>query len=231
MKIIAFLPCRAGSQRVPNKNTRPFAGEAGGLLGIKLQQLLETPGIDEIVLSTNDPLVIEIGRRYLAQAGGRMRIDLRPDALCSAATSTDALIAYVPGIIPEGHVLWTHVTSPFYDTAEYVAAIAAYRRALDAGTHDSLMGVLELRTFIWDEMRPVNYDRAVEKWPRTQTLPPLYEVNSAIFLADIAIYRDRQDRIGARPLLHPVPKTKNLDVDWEDDFHLAAEIWKLRHAS
>lgn len=231
MKIIAFLPCRAGSQRVPNKNTRPFAGEAAGLLGIKLGQLLATPGIDEIVLSTNDPLVVEIGRRYLDQAAGRMRIDLRPDELCSAATSTDALVAYVPSIIPEGHVLWTHVTSPFYDTPEYVAAIDAYRRALAAGTHDSLMGVLQLRTFLWNATGPINYDREVEKWPRTQTLPPLYEINSAIFLADIAIYRARQDRIGARPLLYPVPKTKNLDVDWEDDFHLAAEMWKLRHTA
>lgn len=231
MKIIVFLPCRAGSQRVPNKNTRPFAGEPGGLLGVKLRQVLATPGIDEIVLSTNDPVVIEIGRRYLEQADGRMRIDLRPDELCSATTSTDALIAHVPRIIPEGHILWTHVTSPFYDTAEYVAAIAAYRQALAAGTHDSLMGVLELRTFLWNATGPINYDRALEKWPRTQTLPPLYEINSAIFLADVAIYREHRDRIGARPLLHPVPKAKNLDVDWEDDFHLAAEIWKLRHAS
>jgi CMP-N-acetylneuraminic acid synthetase len=230
MKITAFLPCRAGSQRVPHKNTRPFAGEADGLLGIKLGHLLATPEIDEVVLSTNDPLVIAIGERHLGPAAGRLRIDLRPDELCSSATSTDEVIGYVPRIITEGHVLWTHVTSPFYDAPEYSAAIAAYRAALAAGTHDSLMGVLELRTFMWGPEGPINYDRNVEKWPRTQTLPPLYEVNSSIFIADLAIYRDRQDRIGARPLLHPVSKDKTIDVDWEEDFLLAAELWKLRRA-
>jgi CMP-N-acetylneuraminic acid synthetase len=61
MKITAFLPCRAGSRRVPNTNTRPFADEAEGLLGIKLAQLMATREIDEIVLSTHEPLVIEIG--------------------------------------------------------------------------------------------------------------------------------------------------------------------------
>lgn len=228
MRIVAFLPCRAGSQRVPHKNTRPFGGEPEGLLGIKLRQLLEVPSIDEVVLSSNDPLVIEIGERHLAAAGGRLRIDHRPDELCSSSTSTDEVIAYVPRIVEGAHVLWTHVTSPFYDAVEYEAAIAAYRGALAAGTHDSLMGVLELRTFMWNAAGPVNYDRRVEKWPRTQTLPPLYEVNSAIFIADVGIYSRLSDRIGERPLLHPVPKTKTIDVDWEDDFQLAAELWALR---
>jgi CMP-N-acetylneuraminic acid synthetase len=231
MKIVAFLPCRAGSQRVPHKNTRAFGGEPEGLLGIKLKQLLATRGIDEVVLSTNDPLVIAIGERYLPLAGGRLRIDRRPDALCSSATSTDEVVSYVPQIIEGAHVLWTHVTSPFFDEPEYEAALAAYRAALQAGTHDSLMGVLELRTFMWNAEGPVNYDRRVEKWPRTQTLPVLYEVNSAVFISDVGNYRRFSDRIGERPLLHPVSKAKTIDVDWEEDFHLAAELWSLRQRS
>lgn len=228
MSMIAFLPCRAGSQRVPQKNTRPFGGEKSGLLGIKLRQLLATPEIDQVVLSTNDPLVIEVGERFLPEAGSRMRIDHRPDHLCSSSTSTDDLVAYVPNIIPEGHVLWTHVTSPFFDTEEYSAAIHAYREALAAGHHDSLMGVLELRTFMWSADGPLNYDRKVEKWPRTQTLAPLYEVNSSIFIADVSIYRDMEDRIGEKPFLYNVPKAKTLDVDWEEDFALAGELWTVR---
>jgi CMP-N-acetylneuraminic acid synthetase len=31
-----FLPCRSGSERVPEKNTKPFAEVEGGLLTIKL---------------------------------------------------------------------------------------------------------------------------------------------------------------------------------------------------
>lgn len=228
--LTAFLPCRAGSRRVRHKNTRPFAGQEDGLLGIKLRQLLATPEIDLVLLSTNDSRVIEIAERQLPGSEGRLHIDHRPDHLCASSTSTDEVISYVPSVVPEGDVLWTHVTSPFFDASEYRAAIAAYRAALAAGTHDSLMGVLALQSFIWDDRGPVNYDRDREKWPRTQTLPPMYEVNSSIFIADVATYRERQDRIGERPLLYPVSKEKTVDVDWEEDFAIAAELWQLRKA-
>ncbi len=226
--VTAFLPCRAGSQRVPHKNTRPFADRGDGLLGIKLDQLLDCRAFDSVVLSTNDDAVEAIAQPYLARAGGRLRVDRRPDHLCSSATSTDEVVAYVPSIIGEGDVVWTHVTSPFFGADDYAAALAAYRAARAAGTHDSLMGVTVLHTFLWDESGPINYDREREKWPRTQTLRPLYEVNSAIFIADAGTYRARGDRIGARPVLHAIPKEKTADVDWEEDFAIAAELWRLR---
>ena len=229
MPVIAFLPCRAGSQRVPHKNTRPFADRPDGLLGIKLEQLLGCAAIDEVILSTNDEAVIAIAQPWLAAHAGRMRLDRRPDHLCASSTRTDDVIEYVPNIIPEGDVLWTHVTSPFFGAEDYAAAIAAYRAARAAGTHDSLLGVTELKTFIWNhEGRPINYDRAQEKWPRTQTLTPLYEVNSAIFIAPVSVYRACDDRVGERPLIYSIPKDKTVDVDWEEDFVIAAELWRIR---
>jgi CMP-N-acetylneuraminic acid synthetase len=228
MTIVAFLPCRAGSQRVPRKNTRRFADREDGLLGIKLTQLIACRAIDEIVLSTNDPAVVEVGERFLPRAGGRMRIDHRPDHLCSSSTSTDEVCAYVPTIIAEGDVLWTHVTSPFYGAEDYAEAIEAYRTALADGTADSLMGVTTIHSFLWDAKGPINYDRAREKWPRTQTLTPLFEVNSAIFIASTGVYRLHQDRIGARPLLHAISKMKTVDIDWEEDFAIAENLWRQR---
>lgn len=223
--MIAFLPCRAGSQRVPRKNVRPFADRADGLLGIKLEQLIACPELDEIILSTNDPDAIAVGERFLSASSGRLRIDRRPDHLCSSSTSTDEVIAYVPSIVPVGDVLWTHVTSPFFEAQDYSDAIAAYRGATAC---DSLLGVTELRTFMWSQTGPLNYDRAVEKWPRTQTLQPLYEVNSAVFIAPVDIYRRDSDRIGSHPLLHAIPKSKTVDVDWEEDFVIASELWRMR---
>jgi len=58
--ITAFLPCRSGSQRVPEKNTKDFAGVKGGILHIKLNQLLKSKRINAIILSTDDPKAQEI---------------------------------------------------------------------------------------------------------------------------------------------------------------------------
>ena len=226
--MIAFLPCRAGSQRVPHKNTRPFAGSADGLVGIKLDQLLECPVIDQIVLSSNDPEVLAIADKRQAAAGARLSIDHRPDHLCSSATSTDEVIDYVPKVIDQGDVLWTHVTSPFFGADDYSASIIAYRDALAACAHDSLMGVTQLHTFLWDQTGPLNYDKTIERWPRTQTLRPVFEVNSAIFIAPIEIYRRLGDRVGDRPLLYAIGKEKTVDIDWLEDFKLAERLWQLR---
>jgi CMP-N-acetylneuraminic acid synthetase len=58
-EIIGFVPCRAGSERVLNKNTHPFADFEGGLLELKLRQLAQVPELCRIIVSTNDPAVLE----------------------------------------------------------------------------------------------------------------------------------------------------------------------------
>lgn len=223
MKISVFLPCRAGSERVPHKNTRTFAGIEGGLLKIKLQQLVACNAIDSIVLSTNDEEVIQLAETV---SSDKIRIDRRPEHLATSSTSTDDLVKYVPTLITEGAVLWTHVTSPFIDGKIYEEAIDAYRNALSKGDHDSLMSVTALRTFIWNKEGAVNYDRNKEKWPRTQTIEPLYEINSGIFLADIDIYKNLEDRIGKKPFLFENNDIDSFDIDWEEDFFIAEAIYK-----
>lgn len=221
-KVTFFLPCRRGSQRVKNKNTKPFAGIKGGLLRIKLEQLLKVEALNKIVLSTNDELVISIAHSIGNDA---IVIDNRPDHLCTSETSTDDLIGYVPSIIESGIVCWTHVTSPFVGAEHYDLMIQQYFNGLPKGM-DSLMSVTKLYKFLWNKERPLNYDREQEKWPRTQTIDPVYEVNSAAFIADISVYRKHNDRIGKNVSFYEMDEMLAHDIDWEYDFHFAEANWK-----
>ena len=133
--LTVFLPCRKGSQRVPDKNIRPFAGYPHGLIEIKLKQLLACTRIDKILLSSNDERILDFASSYAEE---RLSIDHRPDWLGSSDTTTDQLIQYVPSVIAEGDILWTHVTSPFMDEAQYDHMIDLYYQNLSKG-HDSLM--------------------------------------------------------------------------------------------
>lgn len=220
---IVFLPCRKGSQRIPSKNTRPFAGIEGGLLRIKLEQLLLVPTIDEIILSSDDEVVLEIGASFEDK---RIRPMVRPTQLCLSSTSTDELIDYVPSIIQEpATIIWTHVTSPFLSAATYIDMINKYYDHIDK--YDSLMSVNALRTFIWNNESPLNYNRAEEKWPRTQTLPVYYEVNSGVFIADLSTYINQHDRIGSRVQMYETSKLESLDIDWPEDFEHAEMLYKM----
>ena len=225
--ITAFLPCRKGSQRVKNKNVRSFAGVAGGLTKIKLEQLLAVSSLDRIILSTDDEVVKQIGHSFSSE---KIKIDDRPAHLATSATSTDALIQYVPMIIPNGHILWTHVTSPFIGSTDYEKIINQYQTSLVSG-YDSLMTVTPLHKFLWNDKSAINYDRSTEKWPRTQTLSPVYEVNSGAFVAPVEIYRQQSDRIGQRPYLYATDEQQSYDIDWEINFEIAELMWQRLHPS
>ena len=224
-KVVAFLPCRKNSERVLFKNTRPFANNMDGLLSIKLFQLIRCKEINNIILSTNDNDVIRIANKISKELNHNIIIDDRPEILALSSTSTDDLISYVPNIVDSGVVLWTHVTSPFVNEKIYSKAISSYFKNLQNSNNDSLMSVTKLKKFIWDAQEPKNYLIDLEKWPRTQTLPDWYEVNSAIFIANIQTYINENNRIGKKPFLYELNSIESIDIDEENDFLLAEQIW------
>lgn len=216
-KVTCFLPCRQGSERVPRKNIKPFAGYPSGLIELKLHQLSKSKNIDEIVLSTNDTEILDFATQLNLP---NLRLHQRDEALASSLTSTDALVTHALDLIPEGEVLWTHVTSPFITDQHYDAIIQSYREKLNNG-YDSLMTTTAIFGFLWQDDKPLNYDRNIEKWPRTQTLKPIHDVNSGVFLASTNIYRKYNDRIGQKPYLYQLDKITSHDIDWPEDFLIA----------
>jgi len=194
-----------------------FADYQNGLVELKLKQLLSSTLIDEIILSTNDEEILE----YAESLGSRkIRIHKRLEALSSSATSTDDLVSHALQLIPDSHILWTHVTAPFINGYDYDIIISEYLRSLASG-YDSLMTTTVIHSFLWNADGPINYDRNIEKWPRTQTLPAVHEVNSGVFLSHSRIYKMFGDRIGQKPIFHPLDKIRGFDIDWPDDFSLA----------
>jgi CMP-N-acetylneuraminic acid synthetase len=78
--------------------------------------------------------------------------------------------------------------------------------------------------FLWDDNGPINYNRSIEKWPRTQTIKPIHEINSAVFINHSDNYKLYSDRIGIRPYLYNLDKIKGFDIDWNEDFIIAESI-------
>ena len=223
--VSVFLPTRKGSERVANKNTRVFAGFSNGLLEVKLSQLIKTKRIDEIVLSSNDEASLDYGKK-IAKEEGRLKVIERPDDLALSSTNLIDLVNYVPSICNMSHILWTHVTSPFVMADDYDNAVKKYFQTLDEG-YDSLMSVKTIQNFLWSKEKNDLINRLTDiKWPRTQDLMPLYEIDSAFFIASKNVYLNNKDRIGVKPFLMEQSGHKSFDVDWEDDFELAELIYK-----
>ena len=61
VKITAVIPIRSGSQRVKDKNLRPFANTT--LMENKINSLLQVPELDSIIVNTNWEEAIEIVKK------------------------------------------------------------------------------------------------------------------------------------------------------------------------
>ena len=222
-KIAFFLPTRKGSERVKNKNTRPFAGMEGGLIENKIRQLLDTKLIDEIILSTNDEKCMEVAQKYSSDK--RLRIIPRPDELCLSSTNLQDLICYVPTVTDAEHILWGHVTTPLAGAEEYDKGIELYLSKVEEG-YDSMVGVTELKNFLLNKDGKLVNNTTNIPWPRTQDLEPLYEINHTMFLAKREVYTELKNRLGNKVLLHVMDEIHSKDIDWEDDFTIAEIMYR-----
>ena len=222
-KISFFLPTRKGSERVINKNTRPFAGIEGGLVENKIKQILAAKRIDEIIFSSNDEKCLEVAQKYTSDS--RMKIIERPEELCLSSTNLQDLICYVPTITDAEHILWGHVTTPLAGAEEYDKAIEMYLSKLNDG-YDSLVGVTELKNFLLNKEGQVINNTTDIPWPRTQDLDVLYEINHTIFLAKRDVYIEQKNRLGKKVLLHVMDEICSKDIDWEDEFRIAEIMYE-----
>lgn len=222
--ITAVLPCRAGSERVKNKNTRPFAGFANGLLELKLKQLSAVKDLEEIIVSTNDPIVSDIAAEFSDDYDERVRVVERPDELGRSSTPMSEFIKYLGTLKDEGTMLMTHVTHPFVTHSVFKELIHAWRGAAHRG-HDSLLTVTKLHTFLWDaDGQPFNYDSFGEKWPRSQDIAPLFEINHVAYLIPFQKVLEVGDRVGEKPYMHEMSGQAVMDIDWEEQFELLQDI-------
>lgn len=68
VKITAVIPIRSGSQRVKDKNLRPFANTT--LMENKINSLLQVPELDFNIVNTNSEEAFEIVKKKYV--GGKM---------------------------------------------------------------------------------------------------------------------------------------------------------------
>jgi len=219
MKLVALLPMRHHSERVPGKNYRPFAGQP--LYHHILHSLLACPQISEVVINTDSPLIQdEITARFPG-----VRLIPRPEHLLGGMVPMNEILLHDVTQVEADFYLQTHSTNPLLRPE-------TIRRAIDHllanyPTHDSLFTVTRLQTRLWDQLgRAVNHNPAVLL--RTQDLPPIYEENSNLYLFTRRTLEQRRNRIGERPLLFEIDRQEAWDIDEETDFHIAELLYLHR---
>jgi len=192
--IVALVPMKGHSERVPNKNLRPFCGKP--LCHWIIHSLQKSHYVKDIVVNTDSQKIAE----NIHQNFNGVKIIDRPDEI-------------------RGDFVSMNTTNPLLNTETIDRAIALYFRNL--GTHDSLFTVTRHNArFYWGDGNPINHDP--QELIRTQDLPPIFEENSSLYIFSRESFKQSGGkRIGLKPYMFEISKFEAVDIDEEDDFQLA----------
>ena len=191
---------------------------------LKIKQLCSCSFIDNVIVSTTDDTVYKVP--YKNQ---KINIIERPKNLGLSSTHTDRLIEYALNNFQTEWFLWTHVTCPFFDSNEYQKFIELSLNAINNNSNDSSVSVCEHKGYFYDFKKNPLYTKTVCAWPPTQKIKPIYEINNAAFFGKTNTLKKFNDRIGDNPYFYNTSKLASTDIDWEEDFSIADEIYKINN--
>ncbi len=218
--LVALMPMRHDSERVPGKNYRPF-GDGRPLFHHMLDTLAGCPEIDRVVIDTDSPTIKEdCAERY-----PEVVVIDRPQHLLSGMTPMNEVLLHDVTQVDSEFYLQTHSTNPLLTSETLRRAIRTFFESYPG--HDSLFGVTRVQARLWDSLgRAINHDP--DTLIRTQDLPPFFEENSCVYIFPRETLREGHTRIGKRPYLYEIDRLEAVDIDDEVDFEIAELIFKLK---
>jgi CMP-N-acetylneuraminic acid synthetase len=214
LSVVAFVPMRHSSERVPGKNYRPFNGVP--LFHRIVSTLLSVDRITKVVIDTDSPTV----KDQVAETFPTVDVVDRPEHLLGGHTPMTDVLQYDASQVPSEWYLQTHTTNPLLRASTIEAALD--RMEQQAGERDSLFSVTRLQTRLYAaDGSALNHDPKVLL--RTQDLPPIYEENSNLYLFTAEQIAEGR-RMGDRPILFEIDPLEAVDIDEEPDFVLAEAL-------
>lgn len=210
------IPLKTNSERIENKNLRPFIGE-DSLFDIKAKQLLKTFNPKDVYVSSENPEVKKIVEKY------GFNFHLRDIALTTKNAKENQIVRAVTSAIEDKDcdVMWVQVTQPLFN--EFQEIINVWDKLDD--NYDSLAVVKKINHHILDEKgNPINFNFGY--WHKvSQDLPKLYEVTWSAFIMKRELLDEAAYQIGRNPYLYET-STPLVDINNLVEFEVAQILYK-----
>lgn len=212
MKTVALIPIKMESKRIPQKNIKPFF-DGTPLMSFIQQACLGSGVIDETYIYCSDDAVVSYvlpGVKYLK----------RPEFLDGDDINANDFIREFMKSVDADIYVNAHTTSPFAKPS----TIAELVNKVASGEFDSAFCAESLRTFMWENGKPINFDP--DHFPRTQDLPQIYGETSIAYVFTKESFLKHNRRLGSKPYIKEVGRIEAMDIDYPEDFEMANAIYK-----
>ncbi len=221
MKTITIIPARGGSKGIPRKNVRQLAGKP--LIMHTLLHAKQTPGLDRIIVTTDDPEIAAISK----QVG--VEVILRPREISGDTATSESALHHVLDHLQESEgyepdlVVFLQATSPLRKPQDIQNAIDTLQRE----QADSLFSASRVHGFVWrstaDTLSALTYD-PTQRQRRQDFAETIWEENGSIYIFKPKVLKTYNNRLGGKIAVYPMDSLDSFQVDEPDDLELIETI-------
>ena len=222
-KVLALIPARGGSKRLPRKNILSICGKP--LIVWTIEASLSCNYIDKTIVSTDDKEIKDI-----SLTSGAEVVD-RPSDLSGDEVPTVPVVEHTLSIIKENYtyLILLQPTTPLRTKRHIDEAF----QTLIKTNADAVISVCESEhNPLWANRLPVdgnlkNFRREDIRDVRSQDLPKYHRINGAIYICEVSrLLRESSFYIKDNIFSYIMDKTCSVDIDDQFDFLIAETLMK-----
>ncbi|EQB9156004.1 acylneuraminate cytidylyltransferase family protein [Morganella morganii subsp. morganii] len=218
LKVMAIIPARGGSKRLPKKNILPLADKP--LIHWTIEAAQKSKYVDNIFVSTDDKEIANISREL-----NIFIPELRPPEIATDETSTNDVLNYTINKFAENFdiILLLQPTSPLR-TAQHID------EALEFFIEKNASAVISVTSCEYSPLwtNPLPSDLSMNNFikedslKRSQELEVYYRINGAIYILNKNQFiQDKKIRYTDKSFAYIMPPYLSIDIDNELDFQFA----------
>jgi N-acylneuraminate cytidylyltransferase len=222
---LAIIPARGGSKGIPRKNVVSVGGKP--LLGWTIEAARAARRVDRVVVSTDDPELAAVARRF-----GAGVVDRPAELAGDSASSESALLhaldhlrdaeGYEPDVLA-----FLQCSSPLTAPDDIDGTV----EALDREQGDSAVAVVPFHYFLWrrggsGDGLGINHDKT-SRLLRQDREPQFLEAG-AVYAMRVPGFREARHRFFGRTALHEIPAERRWEIDEPVDLEVAEVLLRAR---
>mgnify|MGYP001345207931 CR=1 FL=1 len=217
-KILAIVPARGGSKRLPRKNLLPLAGKP--MILWSLEAGIKSKYIDKIVVTSDDSDTIKISRKL------DIHTIVRPKKLATDEATTYSAIKHVLENIDDifDLIILLQPTSPLRNETHIDKAL----EFLDQKKADAVISVCEMlhnplrANTLPEDKSMAGFLKKDRKGKRSQNLPKFFTVNGGIYICRKENYlAEKTFLINKNIFAFLMDRVSSVDIDEKEDFMIA----------
>jgi CMP-N-acetylneuraminic acid synthetase len=226
VKTLGIIPARGGSKGIPRKNLRHLGNKP--LIAWTIEQALGATLLDDIIVTTEDEEIADVAKRW----GAKVPFMRPPELAQDTTPGIDVIMHALDYAQDFQRIVVLQPTSPFRTSTD-IDGIVQFCNDRRAPSGVSITPASKhpywAYTLSNEELAPLLKTDATKK--TRQELPQAYNLNGALYLAEIQWLKRTKTLIHDTTLGYVMPTERSIDLDTELDWDWAEFLLeKQKHA-